>query len=73
MLGSAINKLGCTTFKQMNGVKVQKMRWLGTASVNKEYYIIVVYLDKKEEVDKLLAKIIVKMANSKCAFTQPFV
>ncbi|KAM4055618.1 major facilitator superfamily protein [Hirsutella rhossiliensis] len=28
------------------------MRWLGTASVDKEYRSLVVHLDKKEEVDR---------------------
>lgn len=65
----ATDELGCTIFKQMNGVKVYKMRWLRTASVDKEYHTIVVYLNKKEEVNRLLAKITVKIVNSKCTFT----
>jgi hypothetical protein len=69
----ATDELGCTIFGRMNGVKVHKMRWLGTASVDKEYRTMVVYLDRKEEVDRLLAKITVEMANGECAFTQPFV
>jgi hypothetical protein len=41
----ATDELGCTIFRRMNGVKVHKMRWLGTASVDKEYRTIVVYLE----------------------------
>jgi len=66
------DELGCTLFGRMNGVKVHKMRWLGTASIDKEYRTMVVYLDKKE-VDGLLAKMTVEMANGECAFTRPFV
>jgi hypothetical protein len=69
----ATDELGCTIFRRMNGVKVYKMRWLETAFVDKEYRTIVVYLDKKEEVNRLLAKITVEMANGECAFTQLFV
>lgn len=69
----ATDELGCTLFGRMNGVKIHKMRWLGTASKDKEYCAMVVYLDKKEEVDGLLAKTTVEMANSECAFTPPFV
>lgn len=41
----ATDELGCTLFGRMNGVKVRKMRWLGMASIDKEYPTIVVYLD----------------------------
>jgi hypothetical protein len=34
---------------------------------------MVVYLDKKEEVDRLLTKMTVEMANGECAFTKLFV
>ena len=50
----AIDDLGCTLFGRMNKVKVHKMRWLGIAPIDKEYRTMVVYLDKKEEVDRLL-------------------
>jgi hypothetical protein len=69
----ATDELGCTLFGRMNGVKVHKMRWLGTAFKDKEYRTMVVYLDKKEEVDGLLAKMTVEMVNDECAFTRPFV
>ncbi|KFA80208.1 hypothetical protein S40288_09886 [Stachybotrys chartarum IBT 40288] len=69
----ATDELGCAVFGQMNGVKVRKMRWLGTASVDKEYRSMVVYVDKKEEANRLLAKQTVEMANGECAFTRPFV
>src|ERR1700722_17979486 len=42
------------------------------ASVDKECRTMVVYLDEKEEVDKLLAKMTVEMANGECAFAWPF-
>ncbi|KAM4058177.1 DDE superfamily endonuclease [Hirsutella rhossiliensis] len=61
--GVATDDIGCAVFGRMNGVKVHKMRWLGTASVDKEYRSLVVHLDKKEEVDRLLAKRTVEMAN----------
>jgi hypothetical protein len=47
----------------VNDVKVHKMRWLRTAAVGKEYCTMVVYLDKKEKVDKLLAREFVHMPN----------
>ncbi|KJZ68480.1 hypothetical protein HIM_10283 [Hirsutella minnesotensis 3608] len=50
--GVATDDIGCAVFERMNGVKVHKMRWLGTASVDKEYRSLVVHLDKKEEVDR---------------------
>ena len=65
----ATDDLECTLFGRMNKVKVHKMRWLGTASVDKEYRTMVVYLDKKEEVDRLLEQVTVEMANGECAFT----
>ncbi|KAH8800203.1 hypothetical protein F5884DRAFT_809637, partial [Xylogone sp. PMI_703] len=65
--------MGCTLFGQMNKVKVHKMRWLGSVSVDKEYRSMIVHLDTKEEVDRLLAKMMVTMANGECAFTRPFV
>jgi hypothetical protein len=40
----ATDDLGCTLFGRMNKVKVLKMRWLGTASIDKEYRKMVVYL-----------------------------
>jgi hypothetical protein len=49
------------------------MRWLGNVSIDKEYRSMVVYPDAKEEVDMLLAKMTVTMANGECAFTRPFV
>jgi hypothetical protein len=61
------------SFGRVNGVKMHKMRWLGTASTDKKYRTMVVYLDQKEEVDGLLAKMTVKMANGECAFTRPFI
>jgi len=42
---------------------VHKMQWLETASIDKEYCTVAVYLDKKEEVDRLLMKMAVEMAN----------
>ena len=69
----ATDELGCTLFGRMNEVKVHKMRWLGAVSVGKEYRSMVVYLDKKEEVNQLLAKMTVEMANGECAFARPFV
>jgi hypothetical protein len=49
------------------------MQWLENVSIDKEYCLMVVYLDVKEEVDKLLAKITIIMANRECAYTRPFV
>jgi hypothetical protein len=69
----AVDEMGCKLFSQLNGVKVHKMRWLGNVSVDKEYRSMVVYLDTKEEVDRLLAKMTVTMANGECAYTRPFV
>jgi hypothetical protein len=69
----ATDEMGCSIFGQLNGVKVHKMRWLGNVSVDKEYRSMVVYLDAREEVDMLLAKMTVTMANGECAYTRPFV
>ncbi|KAF8846406.1 hypothetical protein BDZ45DRAFT_682538 [Acephala macrosclerotiorum] len=71
--GAAVDEMGCLIFGQLNGVKVHKMRWLGNVSVDKEYRSMVVYLDTKGEVDELLAKMTVTMANGECAYTRPFV
>ncbi|KAM4067830.1 DDE superfamily endonuclease [Hirsutella rhossiliensis] len=67
--GVATDDIGCAVFGRMNGVKVHKMRWLGTASVDKEYRSLVVHLDKKEEVDRLLAKRTVEMANGEASIS----
>lgn len=45
------------------------MQWLGNMSIDKEYRSIVVYLDAKEEFDRLLAKMTVTIANGECTFT----
>ncbi|KAH9203832.1 hypothetical protein DL95DRAFT_472038 [Leptodontidium sp. 2 PMI_412] len=63
----ATDEVGCTLFGRLNGVKVHKMRWLGNVSVDKEYRSMVIYLDTKEEVDRLLAEMTVTMANGECA------
>jgi hypothetical protein len=62
----AADEMGCTLFGQLNGVKAHKMRWLGNVSIDKEYRSMVVYLDAKEEMDRLLAKMTVTMANGEC-------
>ena len=49
------------------------MRWLGNVSVDKEYRSMVVHLDRKEEVDRLLTKMTVRMTNGECAYAPPFV
>ncbi|KAG4442881.1 hypothetical protein IFR05_001677 [Cadophora sp. M221] len=69
----ATDEVGCVLFGRLNGVKVHKMRWLGNVSVDKEYRSMVVYLETKGEVDRLLAKMTVTMANGECAYTRPFV
>lgn len=68
----AMDELGCSVLGRLNGVKVHKMRWLGTVSVDKEYSSMVVHLDTKEEADRLLEKITVLMPNGECAYTRPF-
>jgi hypothetical protein len=42
--GVAVDEMGCSIFGQLNGVKVHKMRWLGSASVDKEYRSMVVWM-----------------------------
>ena len=69
----ATDGMGCALFGRMNGVKVHKMRWLGNMSTDKEYRSMVMYLDTKEEVDRLLTGMTVTMANGECAYTRPFV
>ena len=69
----AVDEMGGALFGQMNGVKVHEMWWLGNVSEDKEHRSMAVYLDTKEEVDRLLTGVTVNMANEECAFTRPFV
>jgi hypothetical protein len=69
--GVATDEAGCALFGRFSEVKVHKMQWLGNVSVDKEYRSMVLYLDAKEEVDRLLAKMTVTMANGECAYTRP--
>ena len=41
--------------------------------VNKEYYLIVIYLDIKEEVNRLIIKIIVTIVNREYIYTYLFI
>jgi len=41
--------------------------------INKEYYLIVIYLDIKEEVNRLLIGIIVTIVNSEYVYTYLFI
>ena len=41
--------------------------------INKEYYLIVIYLDIKEEVNRLLIKIIVTIVNREYVYTYLFI
>ena len=41
--------------------------------INKEYYLIVIYLDIKEEVNRLLIRIIVTIVNRECVYTYLFI
>ena len=41
--------------------------------VNKEYYLIVIYLDIKEEVNRLLIGIIVTIVNREYVYTYLFI
>ena len=41
--------------------------------VNKEYYLIVIYLDIKEEVNRLLIEIIVTIVNREYIYTYLFI
>lgn len=61
--GAAVDKMGCSIFGQLNGVKVYKMRWLGNVSIDKKYRSMVVYLDTRGEVDRLLTGMTVTIAN----------
>lgn len=45
----------CGDFSKENGVKAHKMNWLGTRREGKVYGSVVVMLDKKEEVEKILS------------------
>ncbi len=44
----------CADFSKENGVKAHKMNWLGTRREGKIHGSVVVLLDKKEEVEKIL-------------------
>ena len=41
--------------------------------VNKEYYLIVIYLDIKKEVNRLIIKIIVTIVNREYVYTYLFI
>jgi len=41
--------------------------------INKEYYLIVIYLDIKEEVNRLIIKIIVTIVNREYIYTYLFI
>ena len=41
--------------------------------INKEYYLIVIYLDIKEEVNRLLIGIIVTIVNREYVYTYLFI
>jgi len=41
--------------------------------INKEYYLIVIYLDIKEEVNRLLIRIIVTIVNREYIYTYLFI
>jgi len=41
--------------------------------INKEYYVIVIYLDIKEEVNRLIIKIIVTIVNREYIYTYLFI
>jgi len=41
--------------------------------VNKEYYLIVIYLDIKKEVNRLIIKIIVTIVNREYIYTYLFI
>jgi len=41
--------------------------------INKEYYLIVIYLDIKEEVNRLLIRIIVTIVNREYVYTYLFI
>ena len=41
--------------------------------INKEYYLIVIYLDIKKEVNRLIIKIIVTIVNREYIYTYLFI
>ena len=68
-----VDKIGYLIFSQLNRVKVYKIQQLRSMLINKEYYLIVIYLDIKEEVNRLLIKIIVTIVNRECVYTYLFI
>ena len=68
-----VDKIGYLIFSQLNRVKVYKIQQLRSVLINKEYYLIVIYLDIKEEVNRLIIKIIVTIVNREYIYTYLFI
>ena len=68
-----VDKIGYLIFSQLNRVKVYKIQQLRSMLINKKYYLIVIYLDKKEEVNRLLIRIIVTIVNREYIYTYLFI
>ena len=68
-----VDKIGYLIFSQLNRVKVYKIQQLRSVLINKEYYLIVIYLDIKKKVNRLLIRIIVTIVNRECVYTYLFI
>ena len=71
--GIVVDKIDYLIFSQLNRVKVYKIQQLRSVLINKEYYLIVIYLDIKEEVNRLIIKIIVTIVNREYIYTYLFI
>lgn len=67
-----MDELGCTLFGKLNNAKVAKMRWLSRPAVEKEHGSILVFLEEKEQVDRLLTECVVHMPGGEIAFPRVF-
>jgi len=67
----SMDELGCKVVGLLNKVKITKMRWLSRPAVEKAHGSIVIFLEEKEQADKLLSSV-VNMPGGEIAFPRAF-
>jgi hypothetical protein len=67
-----MDEIGRTLFGKLNSVKVAKMRWLSKPMAGKEHGSIVVFLEEKEQSDRLLTGSVVYLPGGEIAFPRMF-
>jgi hypothetical protein len=66
------DELGRTLMGKLNNVCVTKMRWLSGPTVGKLHGSMVVFLEEKEQADRLLGGAVVQMPGGEVAFPRVF-